>query len=221
MSLHQEKLQRTTNIIFQLTAILILTLFSSMQIEVPLKIIYWQIVHFFLIALLDFYLDDYPQKTFVKTVLFFSSFFVFILYSFITNVFDELYIRIHGAIIILGNLLGRKIDHFFWKILTLIYLSLIIFFQLKNPESFTNIDRIILYTIGAIGLLAITERLSEINRNVWILHTAVLFFWISYQGIYHRESFIFLIGGLSYEISKIVINQCYLNKKKLFPTNYI
>jgi len=201
-----DQLRRKVNLIFQ-TLLVTFLFYKGINEIIPLWLILWQIIHFFLIALADYYLDDYPYKKRSTTSLLFVIYVIFLIFSLYFGVFDELYMRIHGAVIILGNLLGNKVDKPFWKILTFLNLIILVTIELIRDEVRMVLGNAIIYIIVAICLLAITERLSEKNRNFWILHTAVLFFWVIFKGPFYQEAFIFLIGGISYELFKIIMNK--------------
>jgi len=197
-----DQLRRKVNLTIQTLLVIILFLLGISEM-IPVKLIFWQVIHFFLIALADYYLDDYPDKKRRTTFLLLLSYLLFLSASLFLGVFDELYMRIHGAIIIFGNLLGNKVDKPFWKVLTFSNLIIILTAELMRNEFLAVYEIALVYTIGAICLLAITERVSEINRNFWILHAIVLFLWVIFKGSFYQEAFIFLIGGISYESFKI------------------
>ncbi|AWW00423.1 hypothetical protein [Arcticibacterium luteifluviistationis] len=209
-----EQLRRKLNLIFQTTLIIILYLHVTHEI-IPVKLILWQIAHFFYIALADYYLDDYSKKKRATTVILLIGYLLFMAFSLYYGIFDELYMRIHGMIVIFGNLLGKKVDNLFWKILTLVNLIIIAALEVLKNEFLAVFEIAILYIIGAMCLLGIAERLSEINRNFWMLHTVILFFWIIFKGPFYEEAYLFLIGGASYELFKILLN--HYRKQEMQP----
>ena len=210
-----ENTQRAINLIIQAALIVLLIFGYGLNAAVPPKFIIWQSVHFFLIALCDFYFDDYPNKKPCLTVALYISFPMFLFYSIGIGAFNELFIRIHIIILIIGSLLGNKLDKPFWKILTSIYFIVIVFFEMIHFEIQTVLTTVILYTIGSILLVAISERLSEINRNFWMLHVVILFFWIIFEGPFYEQSYIYLVAGVAYESSKILFNKLFLSKGKV------
>lgn len=180
---------------------------------IPLKLILWQMIHFSLIAIIDYFLDDHPftgRKTLLCLLLISLIFLTISLYY---GIFDTLYIRIHLGILILGNILGGKVDKPFWKLLTILNLLILITIELSRNELQSIYGIAILYGAGAIFLLAITERVSEKNRSFWMVHTIALFLWISFKGPFFEEAFIFLVGGIAYELAKILISK----KPKTIP----
>ncbi|MEO1514227.1 MAG: hypothetical protein AAFV95_04420 [Bacteroidota bacterium] len=213
--IQSENVQRAINLIIQATLVLILIFGYGIDAAIPLKFIVWQGIHFFLIALCDFYFDDYQHKTPAMTAALYACFPLFILYSIGIGAFDQLYIRIHIIILIIGSLVGNKLDNFFWKILTLLYVLIIVAFEIHHGDIYPNLTTVVLYTIGSILLVAISERLSEINRNLWMFHVAILFFWIIFEGPFYEQSYIYLVAGVSYESSKILFNNFFLLKKKM------
>ncbi|MEM1323042.1 MAG: hypothetical protein AAGG75_22445 [Bacteroidota bacterium] len=201
-----ENSQRAINLLIQAVLIIVLLFGYGIDTAVPFKFIVWQLVHFSLIAISDFYFDDYPHKRASLTAALYLSFPLFIIYSISIGAFDELFIRIHIIIIIIGSLLGNKIDQPFWKILSVAYLLIVVLFEFKNNEIQSVLMMVTLYTLGSIFLVAITERLSEINRNFWIINVAALFIWITFKGPFYEQSFIYLVAGIPYESSKILFN---------------
>ena len=164
-------------------------------------------IHFSLIAIIDYFLDDHPftgRKTLLHLLLISIVFLTISLYY---GVFDALFIRIHLAILILGNILGGKVDKPFWKLLTILNLLILITIELSRNELQSIFGIALLYATGAIFLLAITERISENNRSFWMVHTIALFLWISFKGPFFEEAFIFLVGGIAYELAKILISK--------------
>ncbi|MFC5626326.1 hypothetical protein [Algoriphagus winogradskyi] len=206
-----EQSQRVVNIVFQILLILILIFGNISTIAIPRGIIGWQISHFFLIAVADFYVDDFREPKLKYSLLLYAAFAVFILFSLSENVFDKLYIRLHGAILILGNLLGRKIDRPFWKHITVVYLLILCVYEYRNNEMTQDLITISAYSVVAILILGLVEKLSERHKNFWMLHSSLLFVWIIYQGPYYREAFVFLIGGTAYELTKLFINELGFN----------
>lgn len=206
-----EQSQRVVNIVFQVVLILILTFGNISTTNIPSDIIVWQIVHFLLIAIADFYVDDFRKPHLKYSILLYGVFAVFILVSLSENVFDKLYIRLHGAILILGNLLGRKIDKPFWKHITCVYLLILCIYEYQNNEMTQDFFTICTYSVVAILILGLVEKLSERHKNVWMLHSSLLFIWIAFHGPYYREAFVFLVGGTTYEVTKLLINEFGFN----------
>jgi len=202
---NSDQLKRIVNLVFQTVMVTILFLYEVNE-AIPLKLIIWQIIHFALIAIYDYYLDDYLHKKRIILSLLLISYLIFLSISLYYGIFDELYIRIHISILILGNLLGKKIDTPFWKWLTLLNIVIISIVEILKNELSAVLGISALYALGAIFLLAMTERLSEINKNFWILHTIILTVWITFKGCFYEEAFIFLIGCVSYEAFKIALN---------------
>ena len=201
-----EQSKRKINLVFQILLVLVLYFLTDDQL-VPGAIIVWQFIHFVLIAISDYYLDDHPHQNKTTLTLFLCCFSVFLLLSIYYGIFNELYVRIHIAILILGNLFGGKIDKPFWKILTYINIAIIVTIEIVRNELIAIFGMTILYTFGAICLLAIAERLSEKDRNFWMIHALILFVYILLHGPFYQEAFIFLVGGISYECSKLLINR--------------
>jgi hypothetical protein len=196
--------KRTINFLFQTFLVLVLY-YSEISELIPGKLILWQILHFSLIAIIDFYLDDYSIKNErIHWALLFIVM-VFLTLSLFYGVFDVLYIRIHLAILILGNILGGKVDKPFWKLLTVLNLLILFSIEFSRNELYSTLGVAIIYAFGAIIFLAITERISERNRSFWMVHALALFFYISFEGPFYEEAFIFLVGGMAYELAKILI----------------
>ena len=112
--------KRTINFLFQTFLVLVLY-YSEISELIPGKLILWQILHFSLIAIIDFYLDDYSIINERIHWALLSIVMVFLTLSLFYGVFDVLYIRIHLAILILGNILGGKVDKPFWKLLLILF----------------------------------------------------------------------------------------------------
>lgn len=196
--------KRTINFLFQTFLVLVLY-YSEISELIPGKLILWQILHFSLIAIIDFYLDDYSIKNERIHWALLSIVMVFLTLSLFYGVFDVLYIRIHLAILILGNILGGKVDKPFWKLLTVLNLLILFSIEFSRNELYSTLGLAIIYAFGAIIFLAITERISERNRSFWMVHALALFFYISFEGPFYEEAFIFLVGGMAYELAKILI----------------
>lgn len=198
--------KRKINFFFQ-TLLVLALYYREINEMIPLKLIFWQMIHFSLIAIIDYFLDDHPftgRKTLLHLLLISIVFLTISLYY---GIFDALFIRIHLAILILGNILGGKVDKPFWKLLTILNLLILITIELSRNELQSIFGIALLYATGAIFLLAITERISENNRSFWMVHTIALFLWISYKGPFFEEAFIFLVGGIAYELAKILISK--------------
>jgi len=200
------QLKRKVNLVFQ-TLLVTIIFINGINEIIPLKLIIWQTIHFSLIALADHYLDDYPDKKQRIVSLLLLSYLFFLVLSLFFGIFDELYMRIHGMILIFGNLFGNKVDKPFWMILTFLNLMILISVEIIRNEFLLMYKIATIYIIGAICLLAVTERLSESNKNFWILHAIILFLWVIFEGPFYQEAFIFLIGGISYESLKILMNK--------------
>lgn len=196
--------KRTINFLFQTFLVLVLY-YSEISELIPGKLILWQILHFSLIAIIDFYLDDYSIKNERIHWALLSIVMVFLTLSLFYGVFDVLYIRIHLAILILGNILGGKVDKPFWKLLTVLNLLILFSIEFSRNELYSTLGLAIIYAFGAIIFLAITERISERNRSFWMVHALALFFYIIFEGPFYEETFIFLVGGMAYELAKILI----------------
>ncbi|WP_339901468.1 hypothetical protein [uncultured Cyclobacterium sp.] len=198
--------KRKINFFFQTILVLVLY-YNEISELIPLKLILWQIVHFSLIAIIDFYLDDYPYKKEKILWALFSISIVFLTISLFYGVFNAPYIRIHLAILILGNIFGGKVDKPFWKLLTMLNLLILFSIEFSRNELYSIFGMALLYASGAIFLLAITERISERNRSFWMVHALALFLYINFKGPFYEEAFIFLVGGIAYELAKILIAQ--------------
>ncbi|TNE80731.1 MAG: hypothetical protein EP332_06855 [Bacteroidetes bacterium] len=123
------QLRRKVNLVIQTSLVALLFTFGIHEV-IPLKLIIWQLLHFSFIAIADYYLDDFPGKKRRITLLLLISYLAFLGLSLGFGIFDELYIRIHGIILILGNLLGNKVDKPFWKVLTLLNLVILVAVEL-------------------------------------------------------------------------------------------
>lgn len=163
-------------------------------------ILLWQFVHFQLIGLADFFIDDFEQKK--GEWLLYILFGLFILVTIQFEVFNNVHVRVHGLVVLIGNLLGKKIDKPFWKYLAIVYLLLVGFYEYQNGDMLEAIEVTVTYLVIAVILLAVTERLSEKTRLIWIIHSLLMFVWVWVKGAYHQEAFLFLSGGISYELNK-------------------
>lgn len=207
-----DQFRRKINFIFQ--TLLVVILFGlGMHEVVPFKVILWQILHFFLIALADYYLDDYPHRKRSFTIILLTLFIIIMSMGLWLGVYAELYMRMHIAILILGNLLGKKVDKPIWLILTIINVLIILVVEVMRDDFRLVFEIALMYMAGTICLLGIAERLSERNKNFWMLHSLILFLWIFFKGPFYQEAFVFLVGGVAYELTKILLNQ------KVSPTS--
>lgn len=206
----KQRVDRLLNLSIELILIIIILFLNKSTINLSLGIIIWQMVHFSLISISDFYIDDCKTNNLGMNILYFI-FFVFLLFTIVYDVFDSIYIRIQGVIVIFGNFFGNKIDKTLWKRLTIIYMMVIIFYEFKMNQFLPDFNRVIIYILMSIFLLSITERFSEYNRNIWSLHSLILFLWIFFDGFYKEEAFLFLIGGVFYSLNKILMNEFFTN----------
>ncbi|WP_431164704.1 hypothetical protein [Tenacibaculum halocynthiae] len=206
----KQRVDRLLNLSIELILIIIILFLNKNTINLSLGIIIWQMVHFSLISISDFYIDDCKTNNLGMNILYFI-FFVFLLFTIVYDVFDSIYIRIQGVIVIFGNFFGNKIDKTLWKRLTIIYMMVIIFYEFKMNQFLPDFNRVIIYILMSIFLLSITERFSEYNRNIWSLHSLILFLWIFFDGFYKEEAFLFLIGGVFYSLNKILMNEFFTN----------
>jgi hypothetical protein len=202
--LQDAKLQeRTSNFILQ--AILLIFIFTicsgSLFSEVPAWMLLSQGVHYGLIALADIYEDDYPESN-KKNWAYLLLGLLFV-WSIIVGLFENPYIRLHAAIILMGNLFGGKVDTTSWKIVFVVYMSTIISYEIIYAELLMYGSSALLYGLFATCIICLCERLSERNQTAWVIHSFIFFTWALFQGAYFQEGVIFLVGGLGYEVVKI------------------
>ncbi|MEO0777644.1 MAG: hypothetical protein AAF146_13845, partial [Bacteroidota bacterium] len=173
--------QRAVNLLVQVILVTLLILEYGIGRVVPAKLMVWQLIHFSLIALADFYFDDYPKPRWELSAALYLSFVAFMGYSMTIGAFDELFIRLHVTIIIIGSVLGNKIDQTFWKVLSLVYLLVMVGFEVHHQTYSAIGGSLLLYTLISIILVGLAERISEIHRNLWLVHVLVLSLWVVFE----------------------------------------
>lgn len=202
--LQSAKLQeRTLNFLLQfflLTFIFIAcgdTLFAA----VPMWMLVAQGVHYGLIALTDIYEDDFPESK--KKNWTYLSLVIFFVWAIAAGFYENEFIRLHTFIVLMGNLMGGKIDTKSWKIVFAVYMGTIVGYELMSFELLSGGSTLLLYLLATTAVICTCERLSEINQKAWMLHSFMFFAWALFQGAYFQEGVIFIVGGLGYEFIKV------------------
>lgn len=189
--------------------------YQELAATLPLVIVVGQIIHYALIAVGDFYVDSYPNSK-NKYYIYFG-FLLFIAAAFYFNIFENPYMRLHAFIVLIGNLLGGKVDTRLWKVLFVMYLATIIGYEVSSPFLFILGPQAIMYGIAAILIIGLCERLSEHFSQAWLIHSCIFFIWAVVQGLFYQEGLLFMMGGTVYAATKFAtdIRIALPNKPKL------
>lgn len=182
-------------------SLIFMTCGDSLLAAVPLWIVFSQALHYALIALTDIYEDDYPEGKKKLSYLMLSLFFVWTLAS---GFYENEFIRLHTFVVLMGSMLGGKIDTKGWRVVFWLYMATIGVYELMNLDLLADGVRVLLYAAGAVTVVFLCERLSEINQKAWMLHSVLFTGWALIQGTYYQEGVLFIIGGLGYEIVKVI-----------------
>lgn len=208
--LRSAKLQeRSVNFIIQLVLLaIVFSLHSNnLAITMPISIIFGQIIHYSLIALGDIYEDDYSDYN--SKYIVYAGLGLFFVTAIATGMFENEFFRLHAFIVIIGNLLGGKVDTMLWKVFFVIYLGTLGWFEFNSMELMNGTA--LLYSIAAMGTICLCERLSEKKQQAWVIHSTIFFVWALVQGAYFQEGLLFILGGWSYEATKLVAGASFLN----------
>ncbi|BDS14439.1 hypothetical protein [Aureispira anguillae] len=196
-------LERSLNLLFQLVLLIIIFVLYTDDIvhALPVGILVSHVVHYGLIALADIYEDDYPESN--KKYYAYIGMLLYFLGGITFGLFENEFIRLHILIVLAGNWLGGKVDTTMWKSLFFIYFSTMIGYELLSFSLFDNGFTMLIYASFAIFMISLCERLSEKNQQAWMLHSSLFFGWALVQGAFYQEGVLFMLGGLSYEITKL------------------
>ena len=202
--LQSVKLQeRTLNFLLQffLLTFIFITCADSLFAAVPMWMLVAQGVHYGLIALTDIYEDDFPESK--KKNWTYLSLVIFFVWAIAAGFYENEFIRLHTFIVLMGNLMGGKIDTKSWKIVFAVYMGTIVGYELMSFELLSGGSTLLLYLMATTAVICTCERLSELNQKAWMLHSFMFFAWALFQGAYFQEGVIFIVGGLGYEFIKV------------------
>ncbi|MEZ4381322.1 MAG: hypothetical protein R3A79_08225 [Nannocystaceae bacterium] len=194
---------RVLNFLLQSSALALILLVcgDSLLAAVPLWVIAAQALHYGLIALTDIYEDDYPAG---KKRSSYAALALFYVWSLSAGYYDNEFIRLHTFVVLMGSVLGGKIDTPSWKVVFWLYMATIVVYELLNLDLLRGGLPLLLYIAGAAGVVFLCERLSEINQKAWMLHTVLFTGWALLHGGYFQEGVLFIVGGLGYETVKVL-----------------
>lgn len=202
--LQSVKLQeRTLNFLLQffLLTFIFIACADSLFAAVPMWMLVAQGVHYGLIALTDIYEDDFPESK--KKNWTYLSLVIFFVWAIAAGFYENEFIRLHTFIVLMGNLMGGKIDTKSWKIVFAVYMGTIVGYELMSFELLSGGSTLLLYLMATTAVICTCERLSELNQKAWMLHSFMFFAWALFQGAYFQEGVIFIVGGLGYEFIKV------------------
>lgn len=203
--LQNQKLQeRSFNLLLQFVLLAIIFALHSDHLlaTLSLGIFISHIFHYGLIALADIYEDDYPEDN--KKYLVQFGLLLYFVSAVLFGFFENEFLRLHIFIVLLGNWFGGKVDTTMWKIFFFIYLGTLVGYEI-NASSFSDSGLFLgLYSLVAVFMIGLCERLSEKRQDAWILHSILFFVWALYQGAYYQEGVLFILGGLAYEVTKLL-----------------
>lgn len=201
----RKQVGRTINLIIQSTVLLGLFMLLNNEIaaSIPLIVLLWQAIHYGFMAWCDYYADDCPEKKCKYLV--YTSMGLWTVAAIFMGVFASPYMRLHIFIVLIGNLIGGKVDNGLWKLFFAIYISIIAYFEFLSPELFILDSSLILYTAMAISVIALCERLSEIHQNAWLIHTTVFGLWAVLQAPFYQEGILFILGSVMYAGLKLLV----------------
>lgn len=202
--LQSAKLQeRTLNLLLQffLLSFIFIACSDTLFSAVPMWMLVAQGVHYGLIALTDIYEDDFPESK--KKNWSYITLVIFFVWAIASGFYENEFIRLHTFIVLMGNLMGGKIDTKSWRIVFAVYMGTILGYELMSFALLTDGLPVLMYLVATTAVICMCERLSEINQKAWMLHSFMFFAWALFQGAYFQEGVIFIVGGLGYEVVKV------------------